>query len=166
MTAADRIVAHVAATPGALDTPCWVPTYKPTRFGYVRTRADDGTSRACHRLIYEAIVGPVPDGLCLDHLCRNRACCNPAHLEPVTLAENLRRGESPSAINGRKDECIRGHPFTSENTNVSTTTGKRSCRTCRREAAARSRAASLQAHRDYQAAWARAKKAKRKEMAA
>lgn len=76
-------------------------------FGY----GVEGTRYAtpAHRAVYEALVGPIPQGLTIDHLCRNTGCVNPEHLEPVTMAENLRRGESPSALNGRKTVCKRGH---------------------------------------------------------
>lgn len=77
-----------------------------------------------HRLIFEHFVGPVPEGMQLDHLCRNPRCCNFSHLEVVTQAENLRRGNSPSAINARKARCPRGHPYSHRDK-----TG-RLCRTC------------------------------------
>jgi hypothetical protein len=54
-----------------------------------------------HRFAYELLVGPIPEGLVIDHLCRNRRCVNPAHLEPVTAEENWRRGDAPSAISTR-----------------------------------------------------------------
>ena len=75
--------------------------------------------------------GPIPEGLTLDHLCRVRACVNPAHLEPVTLRENtLRSPSAPTAINARKTECLRGHAFTPENTWVHRS--RRCCRECKR----------------------------------
>lgn len=70
-----------------------------------------GRMEVVHRLIYDHFVEPIPKGMELDHLCRNRACSNFAHLEVVTTAENLRRGNSPSGINGRKTTCKNGHPF-------------------------------------------------------
>lgn len=82
-----------------------------------------------HRYSYELHVGPIPDGLVIDHLCRNRRCVNPDHLEPVTQAENARRGFSPPALAARKDHCIRGHLYTTENTRISRR-GWRTCLTC------------------------------------
>lgn len=75
-----------------------------------------------HRVTYEAHVGPIPEGLQLDHLCRVRHCCNPAHLESVTHQENIRRA--------MRAHCIRGHEFTPENTYEYR--GGRLCRTCRK----------------------------------
>lgn len=85
-----------------------------------------------HRYAYEAVVGPIPEGLTLDHLCRNRACCNPAHLEPVTHRVNILRGTGASARNIRKTECVHGHQYTEENTYVRYD-GRRVCRECQRK---------------------------------
>lgn len=86
-----------------------------------------------HRFAYELLVGPIPDGLTLDHLCRVRACVNPAHLEPVTTRENWRRGESFSAMNARKTHCLRGHAYDEENTLQRKSRGGRLCAECKRE---------------------------------
>lgn len=81
-----------------------------------------------HRVSYELLVGPIPEGLVLDHLCRNKRCVNPDHLEPVTHLENLRRGTPGSAHNTRKTHCPKGHEYTPENTRVKD--GKRNCKAC------------------------------------
>lgn len=119
-------------------TGCWSWTDRKDPKGYGRFSRVwvDATTAFVHRLAYMAIIGPIPDDLPLDHLCRNRACCNPSHLEPVSAGVNVLRGESLAARNAAATECVHGHPFTSENTYI-TPDGRRNCRKCRAEASAR-----------------------------
>jgi hypothetical protein len=84
-----------------------------------------------HRLVYEAAFGPIPDGLTLDHLCRNPWCVNPGHLQPVTQRENNLRGDTIPGLNAHKTHCLNGHPFSVENTHAYQ--GKRFCKQCGRD---------------------------------
>lgn len=130
---ADRFWAKVEKT----DT-CWLWTGRTDRCGYGVFSASKNHPAKAHRVAYELSVGAVPKGLHLDHLCRVRNCVNPAHLEPVTPAENNRRSLSLTAANARKTHCKHGHPFDEANTYLRPG-GGRTCRTCR---AARERAAA------------------------
>lgn len=103
---------------------CWQWTASLDVNGYGQFRIDRKTRKA-HQISYEAMAGhPVPSGLELDHLCKNRTCVNPYHLEPVTHAENCARS---ARWNGTT--CLRGHPWGTDNT--ITRPGGRECRTCR-----------------------------------
>lgn len=84
-----------------------------------------------HRSIYTRVVGPVPQGKQLDHLCNNTRCVNPWHLSPSTHRDNTLRGTAPTAVNARKTHCPKGHEYTPQNTIVHKDKGWRSCRTCR-----------------------------------
>ncbi|HEV2123202.1 MAG TPA: HNH endonuclease signature motif containing protein [Chloroflexota bacterium] len=94
-----------------------------------------------HRWAYEALVGPIPTGTELDHLCRNPACVRPDHLEPVTHAENIRRGYAAKPRpRWTTTHCPRGHAYDEANSYIHPKTGLRSCRTCSAERAASNRA--------------------------
>lgn len=104
---------------------CWQWTGAVTSRGY-GSAAHEGRTWSTHRLAYELLVGPIPAGLQIDHLCRNRRCCNPEHLEPVTGRENVRR-----ACEGQT-HCAQGHPLAGRNLVIRIRYGneRRLCRLC------------------------------------
>lgn len=110
---------------------CWEWT-ACTKNGYGKFGRTGGTQIA-HRIAYELLVGPVPSEITLDHLCRNRPCVNPDHLEPTTRGDNvLRSHASLPGQNRRKTHCPRGHELTGDNL-YDTASGYRMCKTCHRE---------------------------------
>lgn len=132
LTATDRITERFW---GSVDKNgpdgCWVWT-GTLRYGYGYFRQGGKNAVRAHRWAYERIVGPIPEGLQLDHLCRVRACVNPSHLEPVTQRENIMRGESFSALKAAQTHCVNEHEFTPENTRYRADTGHRECKECKR----------------------------------
>lgn len=125
------------------ETGCWLWLAGLVE-GYGRFRTSTPrANRPAHRLAYEALVGPVPDDLVIDHLCRVRRCVNPAHLEPVTQRENVLRGEAAFA---RATHCPKGHPYAGPNLYISPN-GSRRCRACAHQSRAEYRAQDLERHR-------------------
>jgi hypothetical protein len=125
---AERILPQIdVQAPG-----CWVWT-GGTRNGYGRTTWNSRRDYV-HRVMWEMLVGPIPDGLQIDHLCRVKLCCNPDHLEPVTPRVNVKRSSAGAILRRRNasvTHCPRGHCYSPENTLV--ISGHRRCRTCNRE---------------------------------
>lgn len=126
----DQVRAHIAASVVIGSDGCW---------NWQKAIRDDGYGRAlgemAHRLSYLAHVGPIGKGLDIDHLCRNRSCVNPAHLEPVTRKENLRRGigiQLQREKAAARSTCSSGHELTSGNVYIRPSDGARLCRECRR----------------------------------
>lgn len=109
---------------------CWLWLAWHNRWGYGQVKYH-GKTWTSARLVYTQDRGPIPDRMTLDHLCRNTICVNPAHLEPVTMRENIMRGRSFSAINAAKTHCRNGHPLVSGNLHKSSS-GRRICATCNR----------------------------------
>jgi hypothetical protein len=126
--AALRLWRHVQKSEG-----CWMWT-GPTdggRYPYPRASVPSIGVVGAHRAVYELLVGPIPDGLTLDHLCRHPMCVRPDHMEPVTLRENVLRGNGPPARNARKTVCKWGHPLI-PGTYYVAGDGQRLCKECRR----------------------------------
>ena len=121
----DRFLAKIVADPHG----CWIWQACTGANGYGQFWVDGRIVKA-HRWSYEHFVGPIPDGLELDHMCRVRNCVNPHHLEPVTHTENVRRGEG-GKHHRAKTHCPQGHPYDGDNTYVWVNGGRR-CRICRR----------------------------------
>lgn len=119
---------------------CWEwQGYRQQGYGRVAQGVPETTETLAHRIVYTLVRGPIPDGLPLDHLCRNPPCCNPWHLEPVDTATNNARSHSLFADNMRKTHCDNGHPLLGDNMRIETY-GSRRCKTCAREANARYKA--------------------------
>lgn len=126
---------------------CWRSTGSLTPKGYARFKFDD-RSGSGHRFAYLALVGPIPEGLELDHRCRVRHCVNPTHLEPVTHLENLnRRKPSEEWARSLPTHCVNGHEYTPDKT-YTRPNGKRDCRICKNAEKARYRARKAAARKD------------------
>lgn len=156
VTPPDWLKEYVLAEAASVDG-CWVWTGHIMKSGYGRKRVGPKKILA-HRFVYERMIGPIPSGLTIDHLCRNRACVRPDHLDPVTAYENFLRGGSPIARNAMKVGCPRcGEPLLRI-----TSYGGRRCRTCTREAKRLWARKNRAANPGKDAAYQRARYAKRK----
>lgn len=125
----DRFLARIPDEPDEQN--CWNWQGGVHASGYAGFKKNkDHKQQYAHRVSYELFRGPIPDGLTIDHLCRNRGCVNPEHLEAVPIGVNVRRGHNPCARNARKTHCLRGHPLSGDNLIV-TRPGHRGCRTCK-----------------------------------
>jgi hypothetical protein len=129
----DRFAERVALT----DSGCieWLGASTGDGYAQIKLSPSEGKRLVyVHRWSYQYHVGPIPEGLEIDHLCHNRACVNPDHLEAVTPRVNWLRSANPTSVNARKTRCIHGHPFAGKNLMVSADGKRRYCRECRRTA--------------------------------
>lgn len=129
-TLSERLAARIRVDD---ETGChvWFGTINHHGYGRITAPSDWAKTKiATHRAAWVLANGPIPIGLELDHLCRNRSCCNPAHLELVTHRENVARGDAPPAHRSRQSHCKRGHPLAGDNL-VPRKDGHRECRKCR-----------------------------------
>lgn len=126
---------------------CWPWLGSLTYKGYGQFMLTRRQMVPAHRFAYESMIGPIPDDLTIDHLCRNKPCCNPIHMQPVTRGENARRGN----LGLRRTVCYHGHPMTPENTVYWGTNrhGRpdRRCRTCALEKSRRNQSRRVEANR-------------------
>lgn len=127
----DPLLFRVAEKVVITESGCWLfQGSQREGYGIIWNR---GTMRRVHREVFEVMRFPIPEDLVLDHLCRNRNCCNPMHLDPVTHQVNVLRGEGLAAMRAKMTHCKRGHPLTGPEADVAMRGRVRQCRACIRE---------------------------------
>lgn len=137
---------------------CWVWTGFCSPQGYGRFKFG-GRLLSAHRFSYELEIGPIRDGLTIDHLCRNRGCVRPSHLEPVTRKVNTLRGETIVAAHAAKTHCPKGHPYDEVNTRLYE--GRRYCKQCLKDRESQPDVVALK--REYHKQWYAKNKNRRNE---
>ncbi len=127
MSDIERFLSHVDTGAG-----CWIWRGQTTN-GYGRFSVGQRNFYA-HRFSFEFFNGPIPDGYEVDHLCMERRCVRPFHLEAVTAHENNMRSDSRAAQNARRKHCLHGHPLSGDNLSIVVSAGvrRRRCRECAR----------------------------------
>lgn len=140
----ERLLTNIVKKDG-----CWLWTGYLAHggYGHVSEGGAGGRRLLVHRASYETFVGPIPDGLSIDHLCRVRHCINPQHLEAVPIRVNILRGDTRAAANSVKTHCPQGHAYDAVNTRV-TPKGYRVCRACAYEATMRCYAKHRETYRE------------------
>ena len=127
-----RILARVSVEDRGHETRCWISDRNASPKGYTRISVGRKTWFT-HRLAYTVFVGPIPDDMVTDHLCRVHACCNPDHLEPVASRTNILRGVGVAATNASRSTCVNGHDLVGDNVyNPPKRPRSRLCRTCQK----------------------------------
>lgn len=140
-----RILSRITREDRGYSTNCWISNRATQPNGYTKI-GYMGVTWLTHRFAYVVFVGDIPADMQLDHLCRQRACCNPEHLDPVTCRENLLRGDTITAREASQTHCKRGHALSGDNLYVRPDRpNSRGCRTCRTESTARLRATQVAA---------------------
>lgn len=132
MAEIEKLLSHIGISNHNFyeGTACWEWLLSQNTYGYGKIWLNKKTVQT-HRLMFEYYCGSICPDLTINHLCRNRNCCNPIHLEQISNKENVLKGTGISAINAKKTHCIHSHEFTPDNTYI-TPDNKRNCKTCRK----------------------------------
>lgn len=128
MNTVEKLIDKIFPEP---NSGCWLFTGSLDNDGYGRFKHKASGSWGAHRAAYSILIGPIPPGLQIDHLCRNKACINPVHLEAVEEITNIRRSNNMGARNAKKTHCPKGHEYSEKNTYA--WRNSRICRQCSRE---------------------------------